>query len=255
MSIRLAMIPPRGLEHQVIRSDKIQLMLALPELLVNPSYIEAYRFASRFNDYIIMDNGAAEGTMQRPEDVVAVAKQYKCNEIVAPDYFRDATATYIAATKFAAEFKGMLNGTRIMAVPQGQNEYEVERCLRELCNDPLIDTIGIPRNLVSGVGDDIRIRLADIAAHLGKIVHLLGTSPLWIEEVRVAASALEGMIRSCDTSAAFNYTIAGQRLCDGETISRPKDYFKTNYRQIDPFLLRQNVLTLRTWARGDKWKA
>jgi hypothetical protein len=80
-------------------------------------------------------------------------------------------------------------------------------------------------------------------------IHLLGTNPAWLGEVRAAHKYAEH-IRSVDTSMPFNYGLMGVALSSmAEKLTRDRNYFVHDWgKNANVGLLRDNVRTFMSWA-------
>ena len=208
-----------------------QLMLPLKELVTNPEYLHAFRLASESGNYIILDNGAAEGVETPWRDLLEQAETYNVDEIVLPDVLGDAEETL-------RRIKDVLFGAprqfRYMAVAQGGDGREVREMIEYLCTLGNIDTIGIPRHLV-GTNPHARVELVDWMRIQGlssiREIHLLGMHPSFPAELDLfRQEKLCGYIRTVDTSMPFVAALNNRNLWQDHSplSSRPDDYFKVH---------------------------
>lgn len=252
--MRAALIPPYGFFDYARKSD-IHLVLAQ---VTNPTYQRIYSLVPD-EDYIIVDNGAAEGQPVTDDELLRAAANYGANEIVVPDVMQNGYETAERALRFFRDndFSTWQQGTRFMLVGQGTTLTEVARCFDRLiaiastCN--VAYTLGVPRHLLTTLDDRFARHkiLGLIASDYGdRNVHLLGTNSIFPNEIRRIAEDFP-WVRSVDSSMPFNYTIAERRLSDLEPgINRPKGYFEDQI-YIDQFsLLDENIATYLGWASG-----
>lgn len=226
--MKLALIPPYSQMNTVYRTD---YQLVLPEHLANKQYQEAYITARRNGDYMIMDNGAAEGNLLSPGELRSMALGLMVHEIVVPDVLGDMYATLQMAKEF---FRfGVDSRFKYMGVVQGQSLDECCACVEAYYTDHgNITVLGIPRHLISTCKKkDIR---SDLALYIrsnypGYQVHLLGTNPSYIRELSDAKEAFQvAGVRGVDTSAPFNYAYHGKSILEGNYAGRVEDYFNLN---------------------------
>lgn len=254
--MKLALIPPRGLENYIHLSS-IQLALAHIE---HVEYLREYAIADRRRDFIILDNGIAEGVKDlTAKRLCVLASRFGADELVAPDVMNNGTKTLHAVEKFLDEVEQLpktYKSLRIMAVAHSTSgDLEGAKGLVNYYADkPEIHTLGIPRCLMSEEHRAVRIDLANWVYESlpGRFeIHLLGTNPLWPREVASAATYAPH-IRSVDTSMPFNYTIARERLDVKKpaTVKRPPNYFDVP-RDIDPDLLRRNITAMFGWVNAE----
>src|SRR5882757_5645454 len=120
--MRAALIPPKGYEDYALNSN-IHLVLPLPPLIQNMKYLDVYQRAQRRGDFVILDNGCAEGQLVSGHHLLNVARAIRAHEIVAPDVMGDAAATLTATTNFIFDYQEARDYS-IMAVLQGETPDE-----------------------------------------------------------------------------------------------------------------------------------
>jgi hypothetical protein len=230
--------------------ERTNYQLVLPEHLGNPEYQEAYINARRQGNYLIMDNGAAEGNLLSHGQLRSMALGLMVNEIVVPDVLGYMDDTLQLAKDF---FRfGVDTRFNYMGVVQGKSFDECCACVEAYASDhENINVLGIPRHLMTTCNkDDIRSELALYIrrTHPSRFqVHLLGTNPEYIRELH----DLQGQfhiagVRGVDTSAPFNYAYHARSILDGEVASRPDKYFDVFINKSQA--LAYNIELLSTWA-------
>jgi len=251
--MKVALIPPRGLENCALRS-KFHLALAIPDLMRRQMYGGMYTRMATLGDYVVLDNGLAEGCPATPEQILQYAEQIKAKEVVLPDVMKDAHATIKAVKAFLAldiELK-----YSFMAVVQGNTLPDFKFCVEAFAHQPFVSVIGIPRHMLETLNvKSARINLAQwITENYPERfdIHFLGTNPVWLPEVRHAVKYVP-FVRSVDTSMPFSYAIAGEHLAlTKKQITRPTFYFERDWvHGVDGGLLRANIRTLLDWANAD----
>lgn len=246
IAIKLALIAPYA-HANVIQHTDYQLLL--PQCLHNPRYEAAYRKARRNGSYLILDNGIAEGIETSPTILTEVADRYMVNEVVVPDTLGDAVETLKQAFTFMNWSSDAFN---YMGVVQGSTFGECFDCIYGFSSMAYITTLGIPRHLLTKLGEDARIR---IVAHIRKqyddrfYLHLLGTNPDSMDEL-TGYGRLYRMygVRGIDTSAPFNYSLAGVSLAAAKhiAVSRPQNYFDLHID--DSELNYANLCIIKDWV-------
>lgn len=247
--MKLALIPPMSLLSYTYKTD-YQLML--PQLQSNARYSAVYKkHCSDQDTYVILDNGAAENVEMAIPVLANMASIYKVNELVIPDAMGDYEKNLERAHIFYEECVPPRNMPllpfKLMFVVQGQTLMEVLKSGEWAASQPWIDTIGIPRHLLTTIGDNrIRIRVANILQGNGadKEIHFLGGSPLFPGEVGVLANPAmtnQAYVRGIDTSMPFNYAYAGSPVDRSEVIHRPERYFDLESTSFDMLLTDYNV--------------
>lgn len=248
--MKVALIPPRGLENYALRS-KFHLALALPELIMRRTYGGMYTRAAELGDYVILDNGIAEGRPCNPAELSTVASKIGAQELVAPDILRDAPKTLSMVERYVRDYSS--DSLKHMAVLQGKRMLEYQTLVEEFENLPTIGVLGIPRHMLETLESKAcRIDLANWIEEKfpGRFeIHFLGTNPYWLHEIRSAAK-YASHVRSVDTSMPFSYAIEGELLSDTkDKITRPKDYFEAEWgHRVSGPILRRNIDTLMEWA-------
>jgi hypothetical protein len=250
VGVKVALIPPRGWENYFADSTGIQMTLALPELFGYPAYVPAIANVRRRGDYIIMDNGAAEGKPLPSRQINTYADMIGANEIVLPDALGDANVTLAKTRHFLRV--NYLPKMKYMAVVQGTTPKEIQNLILQYDPDDRITTLGIPRDMMTRLeSKSARIDLANwICTNFPNRfeIHFLGAHAAWPQEVKAAAKYCE--IRSTDTSLPFNFAIAGEDLkLSKQRIVRRSSYF-VNLRDAHPDLVKRNIETYLEWAQG-----
>lgn len=255
--MKIALIPPRGLELTALRSN---CHLVLPETLVETSYTthgrhtnyaNVYQRASTRGDLVILDNGCHEGKLVSGSELLDYAGLVGATEVVAPDVMDDAVATIEATLEFIRSRKPRWYS--LMGVAQGRTPTEIERVVRAFSNEPDIRSIGIPKVHIRRPKDASRIDTARwIAGHYpGRFkVHLLGVHELYPDELLALTATDRHLIRSVDSALPYKYTEAGRMLVrNSEYVARRPDYF-TAPRAFSPELLDWNINQFRAWSEG-----
>lgn len=251
-----ALIPPKGYEHTALWSH-FHLMLAQ---VVHDDYFTTYSRAKLRNDYIIMDNGAAEGKLVDMDTLINAACALDVSEVVLPDAMHHAAET-ITMAKDAFNMKPSIGdlGFSIMGIIQGDHKTDIPYCVDSYRDMHGVTTLGIPRHWIRTLGDvyarfNICAMLQANGMHERFEVHLLGTSTAWPGEIQMLSRTYP-WVRSVDTSMPYNWTMAGLRLPEPymknqvQAIARPNAYFEVP-RTLDEDLLEANCQTYLEWAQG-----
>ena len=243
---KLALIPPFELLEY---TDQTSVQLMLPHLTVNPVYEYTYQqHCKDENQYVILDNGEAEGIHYPTYALIDMALSFGVNELVIPDVIKDSSSTIKKANEFLLELNKRLEddpkvgNLSLMFVAQGSNAFEFLQSIAWAAKQNEIHTIGIPRHALETCNDvSIRANLADFAMMEapGKQMHLLGTAPWSITELR--DYTWSDNVRSVDTSAPFNYAYANRKIRLGSKVPRPKYYFDLPFESFSQDKLDYNV--------------
>lgn len=254
-AMKLALIPPFSGLHYITKAFNYHLML--PQLTDNKAYADKYHELCK-TDFVMMDNGAAEGNLMTDQQLVLMARKFKPSELILPDIMKDALGTIAKIEEFLKPCHGpgssWTSHTTFMIVAQGRSFIEVTRMIEAAAIDPRITTIGLPRHLLETLGqNDARIRIAKwINKHYGKkfSIHFLGAAPSWPYELFYAREL--GFVRGLDTSMPFNYALQGHMLVDEDRkhIKRTENYFEATFDERQDLLARRNVTIMHQWATG-----
>lgn len=253
--MEVALIPPvnyMGFTHQT------GMQLVLPELLHNREYREVVEeHLSNPNQYVILDNGAAEAKQPANDELVAIVEDLYPQEFALPDFLGNPHLTCAKAFEFLDKYGELFEDlpTRLGLVTQGKNAFEATWMVHKVLESPyghLIKTLYIPRLLVKATSDPlIRVKLAN---HFKKAyphldIHLFGASPMAPKEALYAS--MVPSIRSIDTSLPF---VAGFHEVSIRLVKsvpdRPQHYFKAVFNETQLELVHDNVACYLSWVGG-----
>lgn len=237
----------------------MQMMLPGPVLEHDADYIRAYRDHCRSDDqYVILDNGAAERNQISHDALFDMAINWRPNELVLPDVMGYGAGTLRATETFFQHQEAeslIAAGTRLAYVVQGtdcDDAFEHLMVFAEIWWAQHVSVLHFPRLLVKTNAFDDRLRLVIKAyAELrGRFeYHLLGANTIWPSEIKTA-SHLE-FIRSMDTSTPY-YMAHWQRPLDDRVwdgpLERPSNYFsrhRSSFQGSDLY-----VNTFLAWSHG-----
>ncbi len=221
--------------------------LVLPHLFRSQKYLRFYQ--TRKDDFVILDNGAAEGYEFGAKHLLTLAKDVGANEVVIPDTMGDANDTLAKAQYFARYAQPEY---QYMFVLQGKTVEEVMFCLNNLDNGAMfsyVTTIGIPRHLHK-IDKNFRLNLTE---HLIKEafndkfeIHFLGASS-WMREAVVLAEAVQYVenFRGIDTSMPIYMGLEDRYINVDRYMSRPDNFFD---RTDDNKAVQANIDTYLDWA-------
>jgi hypothetical protein len=264
----IALIPPLSMMDYNVETHTT---LLLPQLLMYRNYSGMAVRARNSENFVILDNGAAEGVEVSHSMLLSQAQTYLVNEVVCPDVLRSSFATLATTEKFMdyVANKYMLPGQRhnrhgdlkFGFVAQGTSTMESEsfiwHMLKESKYHEFYQTVYLPRLLIGETRDFLaRINVVRWMrnAHLECDIHLLGTHPAWVREVQAARSSGRE-IRSVDTSAPFNFALAGASVMNSNRSfnlpgpSREPGYFDMEATRFPEELTRDNVEAMKDWVR------
>lgn len=165
-------------------------------------YTDFYRRMSDEGRYVLMDNGAAEGSQL---DFASLIKKYELihpTEIVLPDALLDSEETVGRTVTFYRIYKEMIKDYKLMVVPQGRTFDEWCKCAVDLLSKVPVDTVGVSKFLEMDTGEpNIRVRACEFLRNFDVEIHLLGCSegPAVVRNAR----AVNKSVRGCDSAFVY----------------------------------------------------
>ncbi len=222
----------------------------MPHLFQEKRYRDFYRRRSNDLDYIILDNGAAEGLEFGHKHLYTVAEGIGAHEIVVPDTMGDANDTIAKGLAFGRYTR---DGYRYMMVAQGKNSFECMQSIDMIVTDSkfaYVTAIGIPR-LINAQDRHARFKVSRFIAqkgyHVAMEYHYLGATRD-LDEVGYLAEA--GVGRGIDTSAPIYMGLKGFVLANYDPyIPRPSNYFRLSRSTST---VKDNIDTYLDWADYDR---
>jgi hypothetical protein len=193
--------PVAGLERYCILS-KTHLLLAQ---IRDPRYWEFYIKRREVGDFIILDNGAYEGELNRSR-LIECINLVKPHVVALPDRLgEDWKSSHHSSMNFLDCYDHEFEDTLWMYIPQaepGDIIGFVESLFRAL-DDPRISFIGLPRALTYSITNDVsmRVRMAEqIRKRNSRVqIHALGMVKGSVRElIQLAAT---NCVRSIDSNA------------------------------------------------------
>jgi hypothetical protein len=251
---KMIFIPPFAL---LGTSSHYYRHLMLPHLVHEPRYASHFKQVKRLGQYVILDNGAAEGVSIPNEGLVDTAHDFRVDELVLPDVMHDGNATYARVLDFLSDYRNKLPVSTLLGyVLQGRTLREViDSYYQVQANPTLMAKINVwylPRLLVTRRHPTARIDAANYLlgdVRMQKPIHFLGASPVYIDEAIEVRDRLRGRVRSMDTSAPFVYAIAGKSLAFGGEVWRDqRKYFTTVIDNATRELALQNCEIMNGWV-------
>lgn len=216
-----------ALTHQVLRDAR---------------YRDYFRSLTERGEFVILDNSAFElGEAVGDKYIVEAAAQIHPSEIVLPDILHDGPKTIERVTSFISKHATAFgNTTRFMAVPHGENVQEYIECYAKLSAVPEVGTLGIGAIYSTQNSADKKIsgrqliikEIIDKGVMSNKAHHLLGlgnSGNLELEAIKEY-----GVIRSCDSSAAYVQAVNNIVLKSGDAYKKIKQKidFSDPYSEI-----------------------
>lgn len=224
---RMSMVPivPQNYLNLI---SKAKHHMALAHLVGAPGMETYTEFYMNCEGYVILDNGVIENAQVTMEELVAKAALIGADEIILPDVYKDAKATYKRVKESLQWLDTHEHGDfKIHVVPQGSSMEEWVKCAAVLIHNfgMSIDTIGIPKHLIDTCQNrDARLvaikKLYDICPELDYYqIHLLGCWKTPLEVLMIAKASSQGFIpeiRSCDSAIAYVYARKNLKFSDDD---------------------------------------
>lgn len=215
-------VPVSHLEDTV----NLQYHMCLAHLVNNDEYREHFAKMAKEGRFVLMDNGAAEGSQLQPDKLFAMYEQIHPTEIVLPDTLYEPGSTIQKSREFLVEMERRGVQYRTMAVPQGRTLLEWEACARIFVKDTRINSIGISKFLnIATKNRYIRLAACILLKKLINEynrqdieVHLLGCDegPTIVKACHNECS----FVRGCDSAFAYLQAQAG-KMMSAEDDRRP----------------------------------
>lgn len=253
--MKLALIPPIEQLYMVNSTRTYHLMLA--HLVVNyPDYKKFYTYVND-DEFLILDNGAAEGATVSWDELVELAEGFAPDEVVFPDVMGEMSATLNLFVDCWNKWQALEVSWDPMVVVQGQTNKECQDFIHQIADiSGGYVTLGIPRHLLKRTGDKfIRANLASWAKSQGYdgAIHALGASSFWPEEIGYLQTT--GFFRGMDTSMPFvyamnNLTYPQAPFGPDEEPQRPANYFEGSTTVQVHDLMTRNVEAMEKYIDG-----
>lgn len=233
----------------------------LPQLWESAKYSNFYRQRKAEGDYLILDNGVAEGVKLGSLDYVDIIRQVGPDEFVLPDVMGDCDRTIEAARDFLSSIPGKfsVHDIKMVGVLQGKTHQELFKCLGFYASIG-VQVIAVPR-ILNKIMKHKMTRITFIESMVQKKLehfvydfsswHCLGSSN-WIQEV----AALVGTgCRSIDTCLPISLALHGLSIEDNSHRDRLPDYFNIEAptHGITRKLIEHNIDTYLTLAGAKRF--
>lgn len=254
--MKFALIPPVA---YLTDSRQTGLQLMLPHMMRDNTVYRRYysELCADPDQYVIMDNGAAEGEVPSNAELVEIAQKYLPDEFALPDVLGDGELTMRQAARFLLAHNGDMfrAGVKLGFVAQGKTIRETVSVIWDAWEEfgREISVIYIPRRLTYDDGWDARMRVlrADLPEHYE--YHLFGGTKLWADEVKWLIQAKDTLteVRSMDTSMPYNYGWRYRLLeVDSfEQIDRVDNYFDLSMNDAQREITLKNISTMLGWIK------
>jgi hypothetical protein len=248
--MRLALIPPLAYLDQTHQTD---MQLMLPELLQDYDYYTVMEgHLSNPNQYVILDNGAAEARQPAFDELMAIVEDLYPQELAIPDVLRNGPASIAKAESFLKTYGSyfLTLPTKLGIVAAGANMFDAGKTVSFVMRRyaEYVDVIYIPRSLLADSQDPLaRIKLANSFHKFwpDKEIHLFGASTYRANEVQFASKL--PYIRSIDTSLPYSSAAMNMSLRNSNGSGRPDHYFDLVFDTEQQAYMYDNVAQYREW--------
>ena len=142
-------------------------------LLWDAETANVYRALHERGDFIMLDNGEAEGQQGNFEDVLRMAEHIGADEIILPDVIKDMQKTLDLHSKWCHA----VPACKTAMIPQGKDVTEYLACLKDMVEWGFhFVTICVPKHLGVAGRVEVLTYLKDAMWDLEWNIHLLGLS-------------------------------------------------------------------------------
>ena len=231
--------------------------------LKDKDYQDYFKQKAEEGKHVILDNGAAEGSLVKTSDLMDLLDIIKPTEVIAPDILFDCDRTLEKLNEFCRQISRA--NVILMGVPQGDDVESYLSCYLEMLRDPKVQTIGLSKlaipksfskitdsNSVS-VNRRYLIKLLNELGLIKKPLHLLGMRNI----TEYDAYKNIPLVRSSDScftvlSVINDVEISKDIILD--TISEtPEEYFNVELtiEQLNMALSNINELTGQNIHNGE----
>lgn len=177
--------------------------MVLAQHLKDVQYANQYKAAKRKGDFIMLDNGAAEGEMVSISWLKEMAELIDADEIVMPDALRDSNKSI----QLYAQHHSAFPSNKKVVIVHGTSTDEMVACLRSYMTiNPGFTTVGIPKySYAFSTREEITKKVIQAAGHLYNI-HWFG---IYSNPFKEVIAAKQSGARSIDSGAAVAYAQHG----------------------------------------------
>lgn len=250
--MKLALIPPTTFMTDSLLSG---YQMVLPQQ-INVDWAPTLKAGRKQGNYLILDNGIAEGDQVGLEQLVNFAYSFMVHEIILPDVIGDPSATITRAKQAEAYLlkRECLGNFNFMGVIQGTKWDDIRYCIEGYSRMLWVRVLGIPRALMTLLGEN------EIRPHIARYIqeqypgqfkiHLLGTNGNYIQELARNGKDFNSLqVRGVDTSAPYNYAHAGKFIDHFGKVVRPAYYFTQDEKNFSKPALRHNIEVVQQWVQ------
>jgi hypothetical protein len=252
--VKLALIAPTAMLTTCQITD---YQLALAHVAMHDEqYMLDYQWFATAGHHVILDNGAAEGSLVGTDQLLDVALRMKPTEIVIPDTLGDFAATIQQAKEFATHIVGHMaqQPFQYLFVAQGQNIDEFKNAISWAQGQPWITRVAIPKHTLATTSDiNARLKLLEWSAtQFGtKPIHCIGANKVWPAEMQDLAD--QGIAASIDTALPYVAGFAGVDLFDvagGFDVTRQEHYFGLDPDADQFAMIMHNIDVVVGWCES-----
>lgn len=224
-----------------VRGSNYHLVLA--HLLGEPIYENFYR---DLNEFKILDNGAAEGSLVSMGALIECAVRINADEVCAPDTIGDADASRRQLMHFTHAVQDMDPPLKIMAALQATTWYEFAGSL-DLALKFNVTSVALPRALAKTMGPTARLIAAEQVRKWDHRIpiHAFGCTD-HVSEAKDLAK--QGIVRGLDTAAPVVLGLQGFDLW--EDIDTKRADIPAFWKRQSIPMVEANLRMFREWCEG-----
>lgn len=197
-----AITDPNGFGTLTEMGQSFHFVLA-QYVLSDPEYAAYYRLHHSKGDFVILDNGAAEGGPLPVQNLVQAAELVHADEVIVPDVLRNREKTEALVREAINEIP---NYYRLMIVPQAEMPISWMQSCGHFVMKYDFRTIGIPKHTETFKGGRLNLLkfIEEEGINLTHDIHLLG---IWKDPLSEILPIVERFpwVRSLDTAMPFAY--------------------------------------------------
>lgn len=114
--------------------------------ITDRKYREFVKRKRKEGNFVLLDNGVAEGQLVTEDILIDVCKDLQPSEVIAPDILFDKDQTLSNLDSFLKRILDeKISGVQIMAVPQGHTKEDWLECYESILNKNQVCTIGFSK--------------------------------------------------------------------------------------------------------------
>jgi len=231
--------------------DEFQQVMVLAQLYRDNATYRKYYLDQRSRwDYMVLDNGEAEGAQISSQELYDIAAELIPTVVIAPDTFRNRKETLRKTVEFITKYHYLLEqiGVDIMGVPQGETPHDFLASFAALQSLSEVNWLGVNKLVPPCRTEYLAFDEYHIFENCRKNVHLLGLS----NPVEGYFARQYPCIQYIDSAIPINYGYQLKELPfdfgDRGKISSSTQFFSLPQPHADQWaMIRSNIDQLQEW--------